>query len=138
MVFGVHPRTAAIRRVFLALLVFVLLSPTLGGLALRAGGSGFDDFTDPRYLCTHDLSAAMADLAGAAPAPGDSERVPPFQDPSCSLCLVLARAVFPEPTLTAPMPAATRSETLRRIDPEVSVLTRRTLPPRARAPPQLI
>jgi hypothetical protein len=83
--------------------VFVLLSPTLGGLALRAGGSGFDDFTDPRYLCAHDLSTAMADLATAAPATGDSERVPPFQDPSCSLCLALARAVFPEPTLIAPM-----------------------------------
>ncbi|MDP2063413.1 MAG: hypothetical protein Q8J98_09975 [Phaeovulum sp.] len=138
MVFGVHPRTAALRRVFLALLVFVLLSPTLGGLALRAGGSGVDDFTDPRYLCTHDLSAAMADLAGAAPATGDREPVPPFQDPSCSLCIALARAVFPEPALIAPMPTANRSETLRRNDPETPVLAKRTLPQNARAPPYLI
>lgn len=126
-------RSSALRHLLVATLVFVLLSPTLLGLGPRGAEALPADMTDPRYLCARDLPAALSDLA--APGTDEGDQAPPFQDPRCSLCIVLARAVCPELVLTAPVPVPARAETLRRLEPEAPVLASLAPRPRARAPP---
>jgi hypothetical protein len=128
-----HLRPGGLRQTFLAALVLALLSPTLFSLGLRAPWAPPADLTDSRYLCTHDLGKALADLNGGR----DTEK-PFFQDPGCSLCLVLAAAVCPEPTLAAPVTLAVRHQVLRPVDFDTPVLARIALPPGARGPPRLI
>ena len=113
--------------------MFALLSPTLFSLGLRAPWALPADFTDPRYLCAHDVDTALADLNGGR----DTDR-PFFQDPGCSLCVVLASAVCPGQTLAAPLPVAFHYDRLRPATTLAPVLARIALPPGARAPPALI
>lgn len=127
-----HLRHGGLRQVFLVTLLFALLSPTLFSLGLRSPWALPADFTDPRYLCAHDIGEAVADLNG-----GRDTKKPFFQDPSCSLCVVLANAVYPEQALAAPLPVALRYEVLCPTDADTTVLARIALPPGARGPPRL-
>ncbi|MBW6507769.1 MAG: hypothetical protein K0B00_13640 [Rhodobacteraceae bacterium] len=128
-----HPRPDGLRQMFLAALLFALLSPTVFSLGLRAPWALPADFTDQHYLCTEDTGAALADLNGGR----DPDR-PLFQDPACSLCVVLATAVCPEPALAAPLAVTARYLALRPAATIAPALARIALPPEARGPPRLI
>ncbi|GEM_PF-7016111 len=125
-----HVKGDTSRQLFLVALLLVLLSPTLFSLAPRAPWATPADFIDARYLCSNDPSATLADL-------GKSD-APPFKDPRCSLCTVLASAVCPSPAPTALIAEVVRFLPLLPATSAAPVLALLALPLGARAPPALI